>query len=275
MSLPQPNYEILDSPDAAPIHDMTGIWPAQPFKKWSDAAALLEVARSQDAEMAADAELHIIALRLPWVYNNFANREILRRRTDLEPEDIMQIGCLATIEAISLVDFSSPTPPIQQLINKEEREAERWVVRTSMLPNLNEQTLRPTYDAFHLPFDVRAAEPVELPGKALAQTIESRATRTASIENDLYRTAAFHAGLLQHLMTALTADELHTVEERFSEDPKSLGEIAQQSQTSRIDVRRTEYGALRKMYAAIPAESIPSLRALLAEDLTNYGLELT
>ncbi len=275
MSLSQLNYEILDSPDAAPIHDMTGIWPAQPLKKRNDTAALLEVARSQDAEMAAAAELHIIALRLPWVYNSFANRESLRRRTDLEPEDIMQIGCLATIEAISLVDFSSPTPPIQQLINKEEREAERWVVRTSMLPNLSDQTDRPIYDAFHKSFDQRSVEPVELPGKALARTIERRATRTVSIENDLYRTAAFHAGLLQHLMTALTADELQVVEERFSEAPKSLGEIAQQSQTSRIDVRRTEYGALRKMYAAIPAESIPSLRALLAEDLTNYGLELT
>jgi hypothetical protein len=271
MSLSQPNYEILDSPDAAPIHDMTGIWPAEPLTR-SESATLLEVARSADASVASKAELHIIAYRLPWVYNSFATRESLRQRTDLEPEDIMQIGCLATIEAISLVNFSSPTPASQQLINKEEREAERWVVRTSLLPNLSEQSYRPTYDAFHLPFEQRAAEPVELPGKALTRTIDSRTTRPVSIENDLYRSATFHAGLLRHLLATLTADELQVVEERFSEDPKSLGEIAEQSQTSRADVRRTEYGALRKMYAAIPPESIETIRALLPEDLTNYGL---
>ena len=272
MSVLKPHYEILDSPDAAPIHDMTGIWPAQPLKKRDEMATLLDDARSGDPDIASSAELHIIALRLPWVYNNFARRESLKQRTDLELEDIMQIGCLATIEAIARFEFSSPTEPIQQLINKEEREAERWVVRTSLIPNLSDQTDRPIYDAFHKPFDERSVEPVELPGNTLAQTIDSQNTRTVSIENDLYRSAAFHAGLLSNLMTALTADELQVVEERFSDDPKSLGEIAKQTQTSRADVRRTEYGALRKMYAAMPTESIPTLRALLPEDLTNYGL---
>ena len=271
MSLSQPNYEILDSPDATPIRDMTGIWPATPLHL-CETATLLAAAHSGDVGIASAAELHIIALRLPWVYNNFAKRESLRERTDLEPEDIMQIGCLATIEAIARVKFSSPTPPSQQLINMEEREAERWIVRTSLLPNLSDQTGRPIYDAFHKSFDERSVEPIELPGNALTQTIDSQATLTASIENDLYRSGAFHAGLLRRLLAALTADELDIVEERFTEEPKSLGEIAKKRQTSRLDVRRTEHSALRKMYAAFPAENIPTLRALLPEDLTNYGL---
>jgi hypothetical protein len=275
MSSSKPAYEIWDSPDAAPIHDMTGVWPAESLPR-NETATLLEAVRSADAEIALSAELHIIALRLPWVYNSFAKRESLQQRTDLEPEDIMQIGCLATIEAIARIDFSSPTQPRQQLVNQQEREAERWVARTRLVPLEDEKTNQPFYDGFHLPFAQRAIEPLELPGNAMAQIIDGQTTQTPSIENDIYRSATFQAGLLRRLLAVLTADELAVVQERFLEDDtKTLGEIAQQSQTSRVDVRRTEYGALRKMYDTIPAENIPTFRALLPEDLTNYGLGLT
>lgn len=56
----------------------------------------------------------LIASRLVWMYENFAQREELQAFPDLTLEEVIQNGCVATIEAARLVDFDSQTPPTTQ-----------------------------------------------------------------------------------------------------------------------------------------------------------------
>jgi hypothetical protein len=261
------------------IFDMVGIWPIAPPVPNNQVAGWVEGVLAGDT-VAMES---LIGYRLAWVYESFATREAIQARTDLDEQDIMQIGCLATLEAAHRTILNSPTPVRQQIVNLQEREAERLVTRSKLIPSVDryrDQHLTkrrpiPIYDGFHIPFDERAIDPVTvLKGASLNELVEADA-RPQSIENSIFKSAAFQRGLLKTTLERLTAEELIIIRGRFgydSEWPKSLGEIAKERNTSRGEIRKKEHGALEKMREIIPAGSTAVFQETTDDDFTNYGV---
>ena len=259
------------------IFDMVGIWPIAPPVPNNQVAGWVEGVLAGDT-VAMES---LIGYRLAWVYESFATREAIQARTDLDEQDIMQIGCLATLEAAHRTILNSPTPVRQQVVNLQEREAERLVTRAKLIPSVDrysDQHLtkrRPIYDGFHIPFDERAIDPVTvLEGASLTELVDADA-RPQSIENSIFKSAAFQRGLLKTTLERLTTEELIIIRGRFgydSEWPKSLGEIAKERNTSRGEIRKKEHGALEKMREIIPAGSTAVFQETTDDDFTNYGV---
>jgi hypothetical protein len=129
------------------IFDMVGVWPSAAPVPPNQVRVLVDGVQARDTTAMEG----LIAYRLAWVYENFAKRDAIQARTDLDEEDIMQIGCLATLEAAHRVSFKSPTPLSQQIVNLQEREAERLVMRAKLVPSIsNSSHQQPTNDIFHL-----------------------------------------------------------------------------------------------------------------------------
>jgi hypothetical protein len=253
------------------IFDMVGIWPiASPVPNNQIAEWVEGVLAGDTAAMEG-----LIASRLAWVYESFATREAIQARTDLDEQDIMQIGCLATLEAAHRTILSSPTPVRQQIVNLQEREAERLVTRAKLIPSVNRSNEQPVYDGFHIPFDERAMDPVTLLEGAPLHMLVDVDGNPQSIENSIFKSAAFQRGLLKTTLERLTAEELIIIRGRFgydSEWPKSLGKIAEERKTSRGEIRKKEHGALKKMREIIPAGSTAVFQETTHDDLTNYGV---
>jgi hypothetical protein len=255
------------------IFDMVGIWPAEAPVPPSQVRVLVDGVQARDTAAMEG----LIAYRLTWIYGSFAKREAIQARTDLDEQDIMQIGCLATLEAAHQVKFNSPTPLSQQIVNLQEREAERSVMKAKLVPSINRLSQQPVYDIFSIPFDERAIDPVTLLEDAPLHALVEADGNPQSSENSIFKSAAYQRGLLIRTLEQLTAEELTIIRGRFgydSEWPKSLGELAGDFNASRVEIRQKEYRALKKMRQIIPVASAAIYRETTQDDLTNYGLPI-
>lgn len=266
--------EISQTDQDQHIFDMVGIWPIAPRVPNDQVNSWVKGTLAGDTAAMEG----LISYRLTWVYESFASREAIQERTDLDEQDIMQIGCLATLEAAHRVILNSPTPSRQQITNLQEREAERLVARAKLIPSIDRYSnpQGSIYDGFHLPFEERAKDPVTILQDApLHKLVEADSTSPQSIENSLFKSPAFHRGLLKGTLERLTAEELTIIQGRFgfdSEWPKSLGEMASDMQASRIEIRQKEHRALKKLRESIPAASIAAFQEATYDDLTNGGI---
>lgn len=115
------------------ILEMTGIRPHPGNVPAEETRRLIQGIHDGDP----NAMENLIASRLTWAYDKFAQLEEVQRRSDLSLEDIMQIGSLATIEAA--LKLNPDGLNIDEVLqNKVPYEMGKLIVRSKLLPSVSE-----------------------------------------------------------------------------------------------------------------------------------------
>lgn len=133
------SFELHTDPEARAAHifELVGITPDARLRNrvhipLDETVGYIEGVQASDSEAAE----RLVATRLPWVYSTFAASKAVQDRTDLALEDILQMGCLATIESAMKVDLGKPSPNtrLQLLI---PRVLESMVRQSKLLPDIS------------------------------------------------------------------------------------------------------------------------------------------
>jgi hypothetical protein len=130
------HLEVDQSARDQQIFDLTHIRPIR--KNLSSSATANLIRGVQVGDEAAMQSL--IAHRLGWMGDTMASNEAVQDRDDLELADVLQIGCLATIEAAQSVNFEAKTPPDDQLYQGVSQQMSRLMLEAQLIRPLEQRS---------------------------------------------------------------------------------------------------------------------------------------
>jgi hypothetical protein len=163
--------------------------------------AFIEGVQAGDQQAAAK----LIATRLVWLYSGVAGSAEVQSRYDLQLEDILQLGCVAVLEAANKTNtHTSPSNCKVIFKNRETQQVGAALLRTKLVPSVRENgrldtsharldsSGRQGYFSLH---DKRIIDQAELEGDVrVRERVEAdRTTIPPSIEDEVFQKAAFQS----------------------------------------------------------------------------------
>lgn len=216
------------------------------------------------------------------MYERLATVETVQSRYDLELEDIMQIGCLATLEAARLVDFSVSTSPNVQMRLDIPRVAGSMLLKSKLIPSvsLRGTGIRSNNDGYPLSdLIVEAAAPQGL------IVVDSEKKNSGTPEDMLFTSEEYIHQMIEATLEILDERSQAIIKRRFGLDgvvkpgtprksaySSSLREIAKEEGLgSNQHVFWILSEAFKKL-AEYDETRGYTLLEMLGHDETNYGL---
>lgn len=224
------------------IIELTGIEPRTGNVPLEETARL--VGAVQAGDMAAAEAL--IATRLMWMHDKYAQREVIKQRYDLELADILSVGSLATVIAAQRIDSQSPI--IGDLFhNLVPRLMDEIIVDGKLVPSVADEGSRIVRSAkLHPDRVIDDIEPVE-PDELHALMEEDRTVAAATTEDEAIKHLAEDA--MTKALQGLNERERHVIESWLGIDcdRMDLSELASTYHVTKSYIHQIKDRALAKL----------------------------
>ncbi|HEX7633313.1 MAG TPA: sigma factor-like helix-turn-helix DNA-binding protein [Candidatus Saccharimonadales bacterium] len=260
------------------IYNMVGIEPDQRFH--IPAPETAQLIRGVQAGDAAASE-RLLATRLIWIYDKFAGIEGVQRRYDLELTDIMQIGCMATLQAAQAIRFEKTVPPEMQLKIQIPRHMSVLIMRSKLIPTITHYSV-PTYNVGGIGGGISRAllnkslpdNAAPVPNACLGRGLyEDRTSLPDSVENNSGALLEI-AAVLDPYIEQLPAKQQRIVRDYFGLQghAKKLLEIAKEEGCTKQAVHVMLHKALTSLKENVSPQDEITLRSYLDDDQTNESI---
>lgn len=212
----------------------------------------------------------LISQRLRWMYEKFLPKPEIQERFDLEPEDVMQLGALAVIEAAKKVDPNSKNVS-SDLRRQTATILGNLVMEEKLVPSVTEdENSRASYNAAK--DESRMTDSVDLlPDSELIAAIEEDRTAVPqSVEREVFEKEIEIS--LKEALKYIHPRHREVLEQRFgitTQHPQTLDGVGRKINVTRETVRRIENDALKRLYEIM--WFMRDFVNIKSEDVANRG----
>lgn len=236
----------------------------------------IEDARAADPKEAAEAKQALIESRIDYIYRTFIENEDVHRRFDLEPADILQVGCLAILEAAGKTDLDRPDP-LRDFNLHIPRETGRLIMQSKLIPSVTEIG-KPTYTLQSSGKTGVLKEPVvPVPAKRMAALVKRYSDAPPeSVENEIFKSRSYQRQSVEEVLDFIDWEDAIVLNSLYRFTGSKLGSIRTVGRwldRSHQGVLYARDRALRDLFSLNSPESIDALHDLIDDDQTNYGLD--
>jgi hypothetical protein len=264
------------------IQDLVGLAPyygalppraGRPYLARSETVNLINGVKVGDA----DATQKLVASRLVWIYDDFAQIEEVTARTDIGLEDVMQIGCLATIEAAKQVDPMSQVNYPAQLHLITPGLMARHLLEGRLIPNVHEGGRKVVHNAGNHNLE-RKDRIADLAMPAGLMPIDRDSSPVSTPEKTVFASPEVLKSLIVQSMNSLSERDREIVFARFylnapeaTGTTKAFDSIAKEHGLTQQRINQIVTAALQKMAIYDEHKGGNLLLSVLGDEI-NYGL---
>lgn len=254
------------------ILELTGIQP--PEHTHTPIGELRDLVRGVQAG-DDEAALGLVATRLRWMYD-YAQKEVVQGRFDLDVADIMQMASLATLEAARKINVESEAVN-RILYSKTSYIMSGLMVQSKLVPDINEGGQKHT-NARHGFQEERMVDRIVLAGGRADVAAMEDDSALPDIDPEFQAEQDLIHATLESSLDALGEEERYVIEARFGLGefagiPWTFAEIEDDTGMVSSQVWRLKARALEKIRGAFAENQLGHLVGIEVEEVPPGGTE--